>query len=121
MWVTLGMLALGVGIIGIFVPGLPTVPFALVAAACFSRGSERLHKWLCNHKIFGPQIKDWEEHRGIRKKVKIFALTSLWIMISISIHMLMGKLPLQIFLVFVALTSTIIILRIKTIDANSEG
>ena len=64
LWVSLGIIALGVGIIGIFVPGLPTVPLVLAAAACFYRGSERLHRWLCEHKIFGPQIKDWEEHRG---------------------------------------------------------
>ena len=60
-----GVLALGVGAIGIFVPLLPTAPFVLLAAFCFSRGSKRLHRWLAEHPRFGRYVRDWEAEQVI--------------------------------------------------------
>jgi uncharacterized membrane protein YbaN (DUF454 family) len=60
-----GILALGLGAIGIFVPLLPTAPFVLLAAFCFSRGSERLHRWLAEHPRFGHYVRDWEAEQVI--------------------------------------------------------
>lgn len=63
--ITLGWIFVLVGVVGIFMPVLPTVPFMILAAACFSRGSPRLHRWLRGRKRLGPAIRLWEDHRVI--------------------------------------------------------
>lgn len=74
-WIYLGAGygCLALGVVGIFLPVLPTTPFILLAAWCFSRGSKRLHEWLLNHKRFGPMVRDWEESRVIRMRAKVLA------------------------------------------------
>lgn len=74
LWLT-GALALIIGIIGLFVPGLPTTPLVLLAAACWSKASPRLHNWLLTHKRFGPMVRNWEERRAIPLKAKILSST----------------------------------------------
>lgn len=75
VWIALGILSLIAGFIGAFLPILPTTPFALLAAFCFSKGSDTLHEWLLNTKMFGPLIKDWEEHGVVRPKIKKLSTT----------------------------------------------
>ena len=70
LWMALGWAALGLGVLGVLVPLLPTTPFLILAAYLFSRGSERLHAWLLNHRIFGPPIENWRTHRAISTKAK---------------------------------------------------
>lgn len=70
-YLSVGWLSFALGFIGIFIPILPTTPFMILAAACFSRGSPRFHLWLLQHKIFGPPIVDWQRNRIIRLKFKI--------------------------------------------------
>ncbi|MBB5073824.1 hypothetical protein HNQ69_000950 [Bartonella callosciuri] len=65
------------GIIGIMLPIMPTVPFLLFASWCFARSSPRFHRWLNDHRVFGPPIKRWEEKRAIPPFVKIFAIVSM--------------------------------------------
>ena len=60
LWWLLAYASLGIGIVGIVVPGLPTVPFVLLAAFAAARGSQRLHGWLLAHPQFGPMIRDWD-------------------------------------------------------------
>ncbi|GAA4331731.1 YbaN family protein [Pigmentiphaga soli] len=64
------LLCLALGIVGIFVPGLPTTVFILMAAWCASRGSPRLSAWLERHRLFGPMIRDWRTHRAVSRRVK---------------------------------------------------
>lgn len=71
----LGWMLVGLGIIGAFVPIMPTTPFMIAAAFCFSRSSPKAHDWLYNHKVFGPPLKNWDEHRAISRKVKIISTT----------------------------------------------
>ncbi len=64
---------MAIAIIAVAVPLLPSVPFLLLAAACFSRSSERFHSWLLNHKYFGPPIREWEKNKVIRTQYKVLA------------------------------------------------
>lgn len=70
LWWLLAYVSLAVGIVGIFVPGLPTTVFVLVAAYAASRGSERLHRWLHAHPRFGPAIRDWQAHGAVSRRAK---------------------------------------------------
>ncbi len=69
----LGLLALLLAVAGIFLPMLPTTPFVLLAAACFARGSEFLHDKMLAHRIAGPIIREWHEHRSMPPGVKPWA------------------------------------------------
>ena len=71
--------ALATGIVGIFLPLLPTTPFVLVAAFCFARGSERCERWLLNHRRFGPMVRGWRARRVIPLRVKQLAWVSMTI------------------------------------------
>lgn len=70
----LGFLFLGLGILGIPLPILPTTPFLLLAAGCFAKSSPRLHQWLLNHRIFGSIIRDWEDKQCLAKHTKLMAM-----------------------------------------------
>lgn len=72
----------GLGVVGIFLPVMPTVPFVIAAAYFFSKGSEKWHRWLLTHPRFGHYICDWQDHGIIRKKSKV--LSSILILGSIS-------------------------------------
>lgn len=74
-WWLLAYLSLGLGIIGIVVPGLPTVPFVLLSAYAAARGSRRLHRRLLAHARFGPMIRDWQQHHAVSHQAKIWAVT----------------------------------------------
>ncbi|RZA08047.1 MAG: DUF454 domain-containing protein, partial [Proteobacteria bacterium] len=65
LYLTIGWISLALGILGIFLPLLPTTPFVLLAGICFAKGSPRMHAWLINHPRLGPPIKDWQERRVI--------------------------------------------------------
>ncbi|WP_273722437.1 YbaN family protein [Bartonella sp. AU18XJBT] len=72
-----GWIMVILGIIGVVLPIMPTVPFLLVASWCFTRSSPRFHQWLNNHRIFGPPIKRWEEKKAISPFIKVFAMISM--------------------------------------------
>lgn len=83
LWLLAGALSLLTGIVGIFVPLLPTTPFVLLAAFCFSRGSLRCEAWLLNHPRFGPMVRDWRANRAIPLRAKqlatvMMAIGSAW-------------------------------------------
>ncbi|MET0980684.1 MAG: YbaN family protein [Telluria sp.] len=73
-----GVLALLLGVLGLFLPLLPTTPFLLLASACFARGSTRLHRWLLHHRVFGVYLRNVEAGNGIPLKAKIVALAMMW-------------------------------------------
>ena len=84
LWLTLGILALTLGVAGIFLPLLPTVPFALLAAYCFSRSSKRMHDWLLAHPQLGPAIIDWQQNRVIDRRNKWLATFSVILVLMLS-------------------------------------
>ena len=73
LWMAAGALSFVVGFIGIFLPLLPTTPFVLLAAFCFSRGSERWERWLLQHQRWGPMVRDWRANRAVPLRAKQFA------------------------------------------------
>lgn len=77
--VTVGSLSVGLGVLGIFLPLLPTTVFLLLAAACYARSSDRFYLWLVNHRWLGPYIRNHYEGRGMRRRDKIVTLIALWI------------------------------------------
>ena len=91
LWTLAGWLSFGLGFIGIFLPLLPTVPFMLLAAYCFARGSERFHEWLITHPRFGPPILDWQERGSISRKAKMMA--SIAILATFGISVALGVKP----------------------------
>jgi uncharacterized membrane protein YbaN (DUF454 family) len=73
-WNCLGFLSLGMAYIGVITPGIPYSPFVVFAAYCFSKGSERMHRWIYNHKLFGPFLTNWNQKRVFPTKMKYFML-----------------------------------------------
>lgn len=73
-----GLLSLALGVIGIFLPLLPTTPFLLLSAFCFSRSSKRLHHWLLNHSVFGKYISNYHLLKVIPLRVKVVSLPLMW-------------------------------------------
>lgn len=75
-WIVLGLgwVFVGLGVIGAFLPVMPTVPFLIVAIWCFSRSSKKLHHWLYSHPHFGPPLRDWDRYRVIPPRGKLFAV-----------------------------------------------
>ncbi|RDL43472.1 DUF454 domain-containing protein [Marinomonas piezotolerans] len=76
--IILGWISLVTGIIGIFLPLLPTTPLVLLSAWCFSKSSERFHNWLIHHKYFGPILSDWQSSDGIPRKARNRAIIFMW-------------------------------------------
>jgi uncharacterized membrane protein YbaN (DUF454 family) len=84
LWNAAGLIMVGIGIVGIFVPVLPTVVFLLMAAFCFARGSERLHGWLMNHPRLGPPIHDWQQNGAIRRPAKRMAMLAIGLSVALA-------------------------------------
>lgn len=82
--VVIGLISLGFGGVGIFVPLLPTTPFVLVAAFAFANSSDRLHQWLLDHNVFGPLIDNWRRHRAIGHSTKVMSVLSMFAILAIS-------------------------------------
>jgi len=76
-WLFIGGSSLGLGTLGMFLPLLPTVPFFLLAAFGFSKSSRKIHNWLLNHKVFGPDIQNWNKYRIIRRRAKLMAISAM--------------------------------------------
>ena len=109
-----GILSLGLGVLGILLPGLPTTPFILLTAACFAKASPRLHVWLQNHRYLGPMVRDWEAHRSLPKKVKWISSGMMSIMVLFSVWQLAGHPWLQGLVLLLGIIGTWVVWRIPT-------
>ena len=108
-----GCLSVALGVIGIFLPVLPTTPFLLLAAACFARSSKRFYLWLVLHPKLGPWVRDYLDGQGLPLKGKIWALVLMWTSISFSMW-IVPLLWVRIFMVVSAVCVTVYILKQKT-------
>ena len=84
LFVAFGFITLSLGILGIFLPLLPTTPFLLLASTLFMHGSKRWHSWLTNHSLFGPFIHNYVNHKAITLSMKITILITLWLSLTTS-------------------------------------
>ena len=112
---TLGVISVGLGVIGVFVPLLPTTPFLLLSAACFVRSSEKLYTWLIHHKWFGDYIRHYREHRAITLRAKVVTLLLLWSVIGYTAFGIVTVWWVRALLGVIAVGVTIHILHLKTL------
>lgn len=106
--ITLGSLSFGLGVLGIFVVGLPTTPFLLLSASLYAGSSQRLYNWLINHKIFGAYIKRFRERKAMSLKEKILSMTMMWSMIGISCYFLRTRLLAAAIVIAAGITGTVV-------------
>ncbi|MGO3346078.1 MAG: YbaN family protein [Marinomonas sp.] len=119
--IILGWFSLITGIIGIFLPLLPTTPLVLLAAWCFSKSSVRFHNWLIEHKFFGPIISDWQSSDGIPKRTRNRAILFMWFGMGISI-IIVGRFWATLSLVIIGLSVSTYLLRMPTrSEPNKES
>lgn len=111
--VSAGFVSVALGVVGIFLPLLPTTPFLLLAAACFARSSPRFYRWLTSHPRLGPWIRDYLDGRGIPLKAKCWAIGLLWSSIGFSAWVV-DILWVRLVLLACALLVTLYILRQPT-------
>jgi uncharacterized membrane protein YbaN (DUF454 family) len=78
IWFILGFTVMCIGLVGIVVPGLPTTPLMILAAACFAKSSQKFYDWIINNKMFGHHVKNYREGKGIPKKSKPIILGTMW-------------------------------------------
>ena len=100
-YLILGIFFTSLGLVGVFIPLLPTTPFVILAAFFFERGSPKFHNWLLQHKYLGPPLKDWQKYRRIRRKFKVLAVAMILISVSFPLSKPEMALHLKGIIVFV--------------------
>jgi len=116
-----GWASIVAGVIGIFLPLLPTVPFLLLAAACFARSSERFHGWLVEHDHLGPLVRDYLDSGGIPLRVKRMAIAMVWVSVPASAFLFVPVVWVRVVLMAIAAGVTLYLLRLPTIPPAENG
>ncbi|MDP3832594.1 MAG: YbaN family protein [Hydrogenophaga sp.] len=109
-----GSVSLALGLVGVVLPGLPTTPFVLLAAACYAKASPRLHGWLLNHRFMGPMVRDWEQHRSLTRRTKTVAQVSMVAMVGLSAWGLRAQPVVLGLLLVAAAIGVLVVARIPT-------
>lgn len=115
-----GFLCLAIAGLGVFLPLLPTTPFALLAAGCFALSSDKWHQWMLANDTFGPMIRNWERERCISCRVKIFAIVSMCLMGGFSIVVGVESLAVRIIGGILVLTGLITVSSIATCKQQAD-
>jgi uncharacterized protein len=113
-----GSISLALGLLGIPLPLLPTTPFLLLSAWFFARSSKRFYYWLIHHRHFGKAIRNYREKGGVDRKVKIWAISLLWITIGISAAFAVNNWWVRVLLLVIAIGVSIHINSLKTIEPD---
>ena len=119
VWFSFGFLSMVIGIIGIVIPGLPTTPLMILAAACFAKSSQKFYDWIINNRLFGEHVKNYREGKGIPKKSKPVILSTLWffVLFAVLIAIPDSAPPIsKISTLILAVIGTIFILRIPNLS-----
>jgi uncharacterized membrane protein YbaN (DUF454 family) len=114
-WVLLGLgwTCVALGFVGVFVPGMPTTTFLLMAAWCFYRSSERAHAWLLHHRLLGPYVRAFLSGEGMPVRSKVIAITAMWLTCGTSAWFFVPALWAKILILTCALIGTIAVVRVR--------
>ncbi len=118
--ICIGWLSVAAGIVGIFLPLVPTVPFLLLAAACFSRSSERFHGWLLKHKRLGPLLHDYLQGTGIPLRAKVTAIGMVWVSFLTSAFIFVQVTWFRVLLLAIASGITVYLLGLPTLQPDNR-
>ena len=116
-WFSLGMIFTGIGLIGVVIPGLPTTPLMILAAACFAKSSQRFYDWIINNRMFGEHVKNYREGNGIPKRSKPVILGTMWAFVLFAVFIAIPDSAPEISrnaTVILAVIGTVFILRIPS-------
>ena len=103
LWVIAGSVFVVLGAFGVILPGLPTTPFLILAAACYIRSSQRLYDWLIANKTFGPYLRNYREGKGIPKRAKKIALVMMTIFVGYAVLFALDDLFVRIVVLFLGM------------------
>ncbi len=116
-----GFLLVAIGVIGIFLPLLPTTIFLILASICFLKSSPKANDWLRNHKVLGGYIDNYQNKTGLTRNSKIANIITLWTSISLSAFLLTNELYIRIILLAIAIGVTVHLLMIKTKQPTNKN
>lgn len=119
LYVGLGFLTLGLGVVGAVLPGIPTTMPIILAAFFFSKSSQRFDDWLLNHKVFGPLVRDWRAGVGFSARAKAIAIAAIAVTFTITVVWAVDHAGLRIGLVLLAVGITAYILWLPTKQART--
>ena len=117
LWVLLGSISVGMGVVGIFVPGWPTTIFLIIASYFYIRSSDKLYNWLLNNKILGIYLKNYYSGKGMPVKAKIFSISIMWVfgLLSIFLWIPSNLIIIKIIVFILLIIGSIFILRVKSL------
>jgi hypothetical protein len=123
LYVLLGCFFVGLAVLGAFLPVLPSTPFLLLASYFFIRSSPALNNWLLHSRLFGPMLRDWQQHRGVRPHVKYTAVAIIPVMIAASAVLGELSVPLLVLLGVLGLIGIVVVIRLPVVRdaADSDG
>ncbi len=121
LYLTGGTLLVGIAILGIFLPLLPTTPFLLLAAGCFGKSSPRAYRWLVTNRVFGAYLRNYHEHRRATLRSKVVSIASIWLGIAASAFIFGLPLWVDGVLVLVAACVTLHLVRLTTMRPPATG
>ena len=113
-YLSIGVTSLALGILGVFIPLLPTTCFLIFAAWAFSKSSKQLHDMLYSHKTFGPILQNWHENKSIPRNAKTFAVGSIFFSGAISYYLLQNQIVLQLIVVITLIIVASYLIRLPT-------
>lgn len=116
-----GFIATVLGVLGVFLPVLPTVPFLLLALACFGRSSERFYVWLLDHAQLGPMIRPYLNGRGLSQTSKVKAIALLWASILLSAFLMVELVWVRWMLLLIACGVTLYLCQLPTLKTEIEN
>lgn len=118
--ISLGTISLLIGVIGAFVPGLPTTPFLLLTAGLYMHSSDRLYQLLITNRQIGPYILNFRSNKGMTRKLKIYSICIMWLMISLSCLLFIQSLSVKLFVVVLGIIGSLVMGTLVPTVYNSK-
>lgn len=116
-----GTLCVAIGVLGMFLPLLPTTPFLLLAALCYARSSKRFYQWLLTNRLFGEYLRNYREGKGIPLRQKILTLILLWLTIGYAVLSVVSRWWVKLILLGIAAGVTIHLVKIRTFKPERQN